>query len=110
MEFGAGGTVTYTPAADFNGTDTFTYSVSDGHGGSASAVVTVTVAPANDPPAADAGTDATADERGPVAFAAAASDRDGDTLTYLWDFGDGSTAAGPTASHSTSTTAPTPRC
>jgi len=29
-----------------------------------------------------------------VSFAASANDPDGDTLTYLWDFGDGETAAG----------------
>ncbi|MCA9856202.1 MAG: tandem-95 repeat protein, partial [Dehalococcoidia bacterium] len=35
--------VTYTPDPGFFGTDSFTYSVSDGQGGSASATVTVTV-------------------------------------------------------------------
>lgn len=94
------GTVTYTPATDFNGTDTFTYTVSDGNGGTASALVTVTVAPANDPPTADAGLDATADERDEVVFSATATDLDGDTLSYQWDFGDGSTGSGPTATHS----------
>jgi VCBS repeat-containing protein len=43
-----GTTVTYTPAPDFNGTDSFTYSVSDGRGGTASATVTVTVDPVDD--------------------------------------------------------------
>ena len=35
--------VLYTPAPNFNGTDSFTYTVSDGHGGTANATVTVTV-------------------------------------------------------------------
>lgn len=37
------GKIVYTPKAGFSGTDTFTYIVSDGKGGSASASVTVTV-------------------------------------------------------------------
>ncbi len=44
--------VTYTPAADFNGADAFTYTISDGNGGEATAQVTVTVEPVNDPPVA----------------------------------------------------------
>ncbi|WP_175472164.1 MULTISPECIES: Ig-like domain-containing protein [unclassified Curtobacterium] len=39
------GTVTYTPAAGFSGTDRFSYTVTDPTGGTATAVVTVTVAP-----------------------------------------------------------------
>ncbi len=35
--------ITYTPNAGFDGEDTFTYTVSDGHGGTAQATVTVTV-------------------------------------------------------------------
>jgi len=38
------GSVTYTPASGFAGADSFTYDVSDGHGGSATATVVVTVA------------------------------------------------------------------
>ncbi|HXF64710.1 MAG TPA: Ig-like domain-containing protein, partial [Caldilineaceae bacterium] len=38
-----GAQVRYTPAAGFQGTDSFTYAVSDDEGGSASATVTVTV-------------------------------------------------------------------
>ena len=41
--------VTFTPTADFNGTETFTYTVSDGNGGSATATVTVTVTPVERP-------------------------------------------------------------
>jgi len=39
----ADGTVTYTPNAGFAGTDSFTYEVSDGQGGTATGTVTVTV-------------------------------------------------------------------
>ena len=39
----ADGSITYTPATNFQGTDTFQYSISDGHGGTATASVTVTV-------------------------------------------------------------------
>ena len=41
----AGTRVTYTPAAGFNGTNTFTYTIGDGNGGSDTATVTVTVNP-----------------------------------------------------------------
>jgi hypothetical protein len=39
----AGGTVTYRPAAGFAGADAFSYTLSDGHGGTDLASVTVTV-------------------------------------------------------------------
>ena len=50
------GSFTYTPAANFFGTDTFTYVASDGTADSEPATVTITVAPVNDAPvvAADA--------------------------------------------------------
>jgi VCBS repeat-containing protein len=44
------GTVTYTPAANFNGSDSFTYTVSDGNGGTDTAAVAVVVTPVNDLP------------------------------------------------------------
>jgi len=43
-----GGSVTFTPAPNFNGTDSFSYTIEDGNGGSATATVTVTLNPAND--------------------------------------------------------------
>ena len=40
---GDGGSLIYTPAADFDGTETFTYTISDGNGGTDTATVTVDV-------------------------------------------------------------------
>lgn len=39
----AGASLTYTPATDYSGTDSFTYSISDGRGGTASAAISVYV-------------------------------------------------------------------
>ncbi|HEX3148672.1 MAG TPA: Ig-like domain-containing protein [Gemmataceae bacterium] len=50
LDFHADGTFTYSPALNFNGTDTFTYRASDGQAQSAVATATITVAPVNDPP------------------------------------------------------------
>jgi VCBS repeat-containing protein len=47
-----GTTVTYTPVPNYNGPDTFDYTISDGNGGTATATVTVNVAAINDPPVA----------------------------------------------------------
>ena len=54
--------VTYTPNPDFNGTDTFTYTVNDGFADSAPGTVTVTVNPVNDTPVANPDTDTTDDD------------------------------------------------
>jgi hypothetical protein len=43
-------TVTYTPALNFFGTDTFTYTINDGDGGTATAIVTIDVNAVNDAP------------------------------------------------------------
>jgi Ca2+-binding RTX toxin-like protein len=47
-----GNTVTYTPASTFVGSDSFDYTVSDGHGGTATATVSITVNAANSNPTA----------------------------------------------------------
>jgi hypothetical protein len=44
--------LTYTPNPDFSGLDSFTYTISDGRGGTASASVTIDVINVNDPPVA----------------------------------------------------------
>ncbi|MDF0599083.1 Ig-like domain-containing protein, partial [Psychromarinibacter halotolerans] len=48
----ADGTLSYVPDADFNGSDSFSYTLSDGRGGTDTATVSVTVAPDNDAPVA----------------------------------------------------------
>ncbi|MHB8899982.1 MAG: Ig-like domain-containing protein, partial [Thermoguttaceae bacterium] len=50
LAFNANGTFTYTPAADFHGTDTFTYRTSDGSGQSQTVTATIIVNPVNDVP------------------------------------------------------------
>ena len=46
------GSVTYTPAPNYNGPDQFSYQVSDGKGGTDTAVVDIVVTPVNDIPVA----------------------------------------------------------
>ncbi|RYC11455.1 Ig-like domain-containing protein [Nocardioides zhouii] len=79
-----GGKARYVPALDYCGPDSFTYSVSDGHGHTVIAPVTVTVTCATDPPSAVA--DALpADEDTPTLFDVLAndSDPDGDPLAIV---------------------------
>jgi VCBS repeat-containing protein len=52
LTFNADGSFTYTPAADFNGTDSFVYRANDGQADSLNATVTLTITPVNDPPVA----------------------------------------------------------
>ncbi len=70
-------TVLYTPNPNFNGTDSFHYRISDGHGGLASAIVTVTVNPVNDPPVANPDS-ATTNQGAPVTVNVVANDTDVD--------------------------------
>jgi VCBS repeat-containing protein len=80
-----GSGVVYTPNLNFNGTDTFAYTASDGQGGTDTATVNVTVTPVNDAPAADAGPDVIVNEGQLVSRAGAYSDVDaGDTHTFQW--------------------------
>jgi VCBS repeat-containing protein len=76
----ANGTVTYTPNADYFGADTFSYSIEDGQGATASATVTVSIAPVNDGPTA-ANDNATTDEDVAVNIPVLANDGDSDAGT-----------------------------
>jgi cysteine-rich repeat protein len=72
--------VTYTPAANFNGSDAFTYTISDPSGATATAAITLAIAPVNDPPVANNAAASTFNDT-PVVVALTASDVDGDALT-----------------------------
>jgi len=66
------GKLVFTPAADFNGEATITYTVEDGNGNSDTATVTVTVNAVQDAPVANDST-ATVDEDGTVTIDALAN-------------------------------------
>lgn len=78
----------YTPAPNFAGTDSFTYTITDGFFGGAytgiTATVTITVTPVNDPPTANAGADQTLNEGTSSSLAGSGNDPDGDTLAFTW--------------------------
>jgi VCBS repeat-containing protein len=82
LTLNANGAFTYTPAANFNGTDTFTYRASDGSLTSDPATVTITVTAVNDAPTlavAPGGACGSNDRSGTINLAV--GDVDGGTLT-----------------------------
>ncbi|CAN7489240.1 tandem-95 repeat protein [Variovorax paradoxus] len=78
----ADGTYTYVPGPNFNGTDSFTVTVSDGHGGTTTSTVNVTVNPVNDLPTVPDYTQTTHEDT-PVSGQVIGTDVDGDALTYV---------------------------
>lgn len=79
--------ITYTPAADFSGTEVFTYTIGDGNGGSDTATVTVTVTGINDAPViteADPVAVGMDEDGAPTPFNLTlnATDIEGDTITW----------------------------
>jgi VCBS repeat-containing protein len=81
----ANGTYTYTPAANYNGVDSFTYQVRDADGALATAVVSLTVTAVNDAPNTS-GTIAPQNANDGAGYSLSTAgnfaDVDGDTLSY----------------------------
>jgi VCBS repeat-containing protein len=74
LTLNANGSFTYTPAADYNGTDQFTYKVNDTRCYSSAGTVTITVNAVNDAPSFTKGTDKTVmEDAGAQSFSSWAS-------------------------------------
>ena len=73
--------VDYTPAANFNGTETITYTVSDGTDTDATGTLTITVTAVNDAPVATPQSVTTIEDI-PLDITLAGTDVDEDALTY----------------------------
>ena len=80
--------LTYRPATNYNGSDSFTFTVNDGSLSSAAATVSITVTPVNDAPVADAQS-ATVPYNTATAITLTGSDAEGSALIYT-------VVAGPT--------------
>ena len=89
--------VDYTPALNFAGIETFTYTVGDGNGGSDTATVTITVTASNDAPTANDDSDAVGEDSGTTQIDVLANDTDPDAGDILSISSVGSTNNGGTA-------------
>ncbi len=91
--------VTYTPAANYKGPDSFGFKVSDGQAASNTATASITVNHVNHAPTANANGPYSGRVRDPIQFTGSGSDPDGDPITFAWDFGDGGAASGQNPTH-----------
>jgi PKD repeat protein len=105
-DFGDGTTVTDAgPAPDHtyaeDGRYRVTLTVTDNSGETDTGITVVTVGVGNLPPEADAGDSVNGKVRRDITFdGTGSSDRDGNVVSYAWEFGDGNTGTGPNPTHS----------
>ena len=74
-------TISYTPSENFYGSDSFTYTICDGKGGSNKATVSVKIKAVNDAPKAN-NSNVTTQEDKEVSINLTGKDKDGDLLSY----------------------------
>jgi len=107
---GTDGRILYTPSADWNGSDSFTYTVSDGNGGEDQGNVQVTVTAVNDTPVATDLPDQTIDEGSSFAVIDLdnyASDVDNSDAQLTWSYsGNQELSVSVSAEHNLSVTVP----
>lgn len=103
----ANGSLTFTPVANFNGTPSFAYTISDGRGGTATGTANVTVAAVNDAPVNSVPTAAVEASAGVGVAVAGMSVADVDggnlTTTLALGAGQGTLAVGTVAGGATIT-------
>ncbi len=98
------GKVKYTPAANYNGSDSFTYTVSDGNGGTDTATVNLTVTAVNDGSTVTLSGAALANEGETQTYTFTVNDPDsGDTFTVKSGFPDCGTGGNLVAGSLTTT-------
>jgi hypothetical protein len=79
----SGNRTTYTPTADYSGSDSFSFKASDGLLESSAATVSITISPVNDAPVANGQTSVSTSEDVAKTITLSASDVDGDALSYF---------------------------
>ncbi|HEX7096146.1 MAG TPA: Ig-like domain-containing protein, partial [Acidimicrobiales bacterium] len=101
LSFGADGGYSYTPDANYNGADSFSFKANDGSLDSNVATVSLTINPVNDAPVASDAS-ASTDEDTALSGSLAASDVEGDSLTFILvgDAGHGTLNFGSDGSYS----------
>jgi VCBS repeat-containing protein len=92
LTLSAGGAAVFTPVANYNGADSFGFSVSDGAGGQASGTVTINIAAVNDAPVLTTA-QLSVTEDGVLTAQLASTDIENQTVVYQLGNGAGSGAA-----------------
>ena len=84
LSFASDGSFTYTPDADFFGTDSFTYTITDADGATDTSTVTITINSVNDAPTVTPIADQTDQDSDVINFDVSGnfSDTENDTLTF----------------------------
>jgi hypothetical protein len=77
--------LTYTPTANYFGTDELTFKANDGKVDSATVKVSINIASVNDAPTAEAGEDKTVEVNKPIRIAGSGTDIDGTVVGYVWE-------------------------